>query len=152
MKGLPSARTRFQVFADRSSWVLPPGEILNASTDSHKSRHKSTPALVKSFVTKQTKNVTIGAGCDHGGLVTFPWRLVTFPGQRCDLWSHGINLRVSGQIRNLFCLPGQERFSYYGFRTMTKCAIVKSRGFIFVDKSKFERQQEKSRIIPLFLR
>ena len=76
--------------------MLPPGEILNASTDSHKSRHKSTPALVKSFVTKQTKNVTIGAGYDHGGLVTFPWRLVTFPGQRCDLWSHGINLRVSG--------------------------------------------------------
>ena len=79
--------------------MLPPGEILNASTDSHKSRHKSTPALVKSFVTKQTKNVTIGAGCDHGGLVTFPWRLVTFPGQRCDLWSHGINLRVSGHIK-----------------------------------------------------
>lgn len=69
---------------------------MNASTDSHKSRHKSTPALEKSFVTKQTKNVTMDAGCDHGRLVTFPWRLVTFPGQRCDRRSHGINLIVSG--------------------------------------------------------
>lgn len=78
--------------------MFPPGRILNASTDSHKSRHKSTPASEKSFVTKQTKNVTIDAGCDHGGLVTFPWRLVTFSGQRCDLWSHGINLMVLGQL------------------------------------------------------
>mgnify|MGYP006995770093 CR=1 FL=1 len=134
---------------------------MNASTDSHKSRHKSTPASLKSFVTKQTKNVTIDAGCDHGSLVTFPWRLVTFPGQRCDLWSHGINLRVSGhsaQIRTrkaifrnsicahiqnsgrvkppLFCcfalhIKG-EILGYPDFTFIFICASAKSRGAVFL--------------------
>ena len=57
--------------------MFPPGGILNASTDSHKSRHKSTPAEVKSFVTKQTKNVTKHPWSHPASVVTFFFCLVT---------------------------------------------------------------------------
>ncbi|MGM9575488.1 MAG: hypothetical protein ACI3VE_06260, partial [Oscillospiraceae bacterium] len=72
----------------------------------------------------------------------------------CDL---GWETKISGmkpldKERNLFCLPGQERFSYCCFHTMPKYAIIKNRGFIIIDKPEFERQQEKSRVFSLFLR
>ena len=72
MTGLPSARTRFRAFADQSSWAYPHGKYLNASTDSHKTRHKSTPASVKSFVTRQKKNVTTGVWSHFPGAWSHP--------------------------------------------------------------------------------
>ena len=54
---------------------------------------------------------------------------ITTTSLRCDL---GWETKISGmkpldKEGNLFCLPGQERFPYYGFHTMPKCAIIKQR-------------------------
>ena len=68
---------------------IPPGKNWCASTDSHKSRHRSTPILIT--LCDQTTEV-------------WPWppwcdlrSMVTFLGCDCDPRSHCINLRVSGQ-------------------------------------------------------